>query len=64
MSTYVLLAMFMVSGESYVEARDLSLQGCAGRAAIERARYLADGLDKLVGEVRWYCAPSVAVPTK
>jgi len=55
--TYTLVAIFMATDATYVEREGLSLQACAGRAAMARMEYLRDGLDKLVGEVRWYCIP-------
>lgn len=57
--TYTLLALFMLTGDAYVERQGLSLQGCAGHAAMARQEFLAvlPKLNKRVGEVRWQCVP-------
>lgn len=53
--TYTLLAIFVLSGNVYVERTGLSLQGCAARAAV--ARHDADVLAGVIGEVRYQCQP-------
>ena len=52
---YALVALFLATGESYVERKGLSLQGCAGQAAMTRAA-TAD-VYQFVGEVRYLCIP-------
>lgn len=53
--TYILVAMFMLTGDSYVEQRHLSLQECAGRAAMARMDVAQSGIEDLIGEVRYLC---------
>lgn len=51
--TYALVILFLVNGESYVERRGLTLQECAGRAAMIRLQ--TEGLQRFIGEIRYYC---------
>jgi hypothetical protein len=51
--TYMLVAFFVATGQHYVEMRGLSLQGCAGRAAMRRQE--TEELFHLIGEVRYIC---------
>lgn len=51
--TYTLLAIFLASGNVYVERTGLSLQSCAGRAAI--ARQESQAVVPLVGGVEYRC---------
>ena len=55
---YTLVAAFIDHGTVYVSQRHLSLQHCAGRAAMARTEYLAS-FPKLgkIGDVRYYCLP-------
>jgi hypothetical protein len=53
--TYTLLAVFLLSGESYPERTGLSLMQCAGHAALTRSQTAE--LYQYVGEVRYLCAP-------
>jgi len=57
--TYTLLALFLLTGDTYVERDGLSLQSCAGHAAMARQEFLAvlPKLNKKIGEVRWHCVP-------
>jgi hypothetical protein len=59
MNTYSLVALFLLTGGQYIERDGLSLQGCAGHAAIARQEMLAvqEQLEALVGEVRYLCLP-------
>lgn len=53
--TYSLVAIFFFSGDVYVERTGLSLQACAGRAAM--ARQEAEVLMPRIGEVEYRCEP-------
>lgn len=53
--TYTLVAVFMLTGQAYVERDGLSLQSCAGHAAM--ARQKAEELTVTVGPVRYMCIP-------
>jgi hypothetical protein len=57
--TYALVAMFLATGHGYVEQPHLTLQACAGRAALARQEMLdvQEKLEKLIGEVRYLCLP-------
>jgi uncharacterized membrane protein len=57
MTTYTLLAVFLLTGDAYPERTNLSLQQCAGHAAM--ARPLAAELYQYIGEVRYLCVPEV-----
>lgn len=59
--SYTLIALFLLSGESYVERSGLSLQGCAGHAAMARQQMLEADLILRVGEVQFYCVPERTV---
>ena len=52
---YTLIAFFLSTGDQYVERTNLSLQQCAGHAAM--ARPLAAELYQYIGEVRYLCIP-------
>lgn len=52
---YALVALFLATGESYVERGGLGLQACAGHAAMTRME-TAD-VYQFVGEVRYLCLP-------
>lgn len=58
--TYTLIALFILTGDVYIEQDNLSLQGCAGQAAIARQDYLAvlPKLNPKVGDIRYICLPS------
>jgi hypothetical protein len=51
--TYMLVAFFVATGQQYVELRGLSLQECAGRAAMRR--WQTEELFPVIGEVQYYC---------
>lgn len=53
--TYSLIAIFLATGDVYVERRGLSLQSCAGRAAM--ARQESEGLQSRIGDIQYRCAP-------
>ena len=57
--SYTLIAIFMLSGDFYVERTGLTLQGCAGHAAMIRQEMLAvlPKLNKRIGEVQYRCVP-------
>lgn len=61
--TYALLALFVLTGETFVERQGLTLEGCAGQAALARQQYLAvlPKLDPRIGEVRFLCVPEAHV---
>lgn len=50
---YALIAYFIATGEQYVERTNLSLQQCAGHAAM--TRQMTAELYQFVGEVRYLC---------
>ena len=52
---YALIAFFLSTGESYTERTNLSLQQCAGHAAMTRQQTAE--LYQYVGEVRYLCIP-------
>ena len=53
--SYTLVAIFLATGQAYVERHGLSLQGCAGQAAMARQR--AAELQPIIGDVRFICIP-------
>jgi hypothetical protein len=53
--TYTLVAVFMLTGQAYVERDGLSLQSCAGHAAM--ARQKAEEIASSIGPVRYMCLP-------
>ena len=55
--TYTLIAFFLMTGSAYVEQQGLTLQACAGQAAMARTEYLSvlPKLNKKIGEVRFLC---------
>lgn len=53
--TYTLLFIVLLADKIYITDRGLSLQECAGRAAMNRSEYLAAGLVQKIGEVRYVC---------
>jgi hypothetical protein len=55
--TFTLLAVFLALGQSYPERTGLSLQQCAGHAAMARTQ--ARELYTFIGEVRYLCVPEV-----
>jgi hypothetical protein len=55
--TYVLIAVFVLTGQAYVERRGLSLQECAGRAAMLRQE--TEHIFEHVGDFRYLCVPEV-----
>ena len=52
---YSLVAFFLTTSDFYVERTDLSLQQCAGHAAMIRAQTVE--LYQYIGEVRYLCIP-------
>ena len=59
--TYTLLFVLMLSNKVYVEETGLSIQTCAGRAAMYRIEVQQSGLTKRIGEVRYFCIPEQEV---
>ena len=57
--SYTLVALFLLTGDVYVERSGLTLQGCAGHAAMVRQEMLAvlPKLNKRIGEVQYRCVP-------
>ena len=57
--SYALVAMFLATGDAYVEQRGLSITECAGRAAMVRQEMMPvmPLLQGLIGEVRYLCIP-------
>lgn len=57
--TYSLVALFLLTSDTYVERENLSLQSCAGHAAMARSQMLVvlPQLNKRIGEVRYLCVP-------
>lgn len=55
--TYTLIALFLLTGDAYIERGGLTLQACAGHAALARQQYLAvlPKLTPLIGEVQYLC---------
>jgi hypothetical protein len=53
--TYSLVALFVATGDVYVERTGLSLMQCAGHAAMIRTE--TQHLYQYVGEVRYLCKP-------
>jgi hypothetical protein len=52
---YALIAFFLSTGDHYTERSNLSLQQCAGHAAMARTQ--AAELYDYIGEVRYLCLP-------
>ncbi len=55
--SYMLVAVFVVTGDSYIERDRLSLQSCAAHAAMARAN--AEQLFDRIGVMRFLCIPEV-----
>lgn len=55
--TYALVVFFTLTGQQYIERQHLTLQECAGHAALGRQQILPvqDEIEALVGEVRYLC---------
>jgi hypothetical protein len=53
--TYTLIAIFLATGQTYIERPGLSLHTCAARAAM--ARQEASEVFQFVGEVKYHCVP-------
>jgi hypothetical protein len=55
--TYALIVVFTLTGQSYTERNNLTLNQCAGHAAMARQQLLnvQERLEALVGEVRYLC---------
>lgn len=56
---YVLLAIFTLTGDEYVQHRDLTLQHCAGRAAMERMAFeqVLKETGGRIEDMRFECRP-------
>jgi len=57
--TYTLWALFLLTGNSYPERVGLTLQHCAGQAALVRQQTMPSlpKLDRRIGKVRYLCLP-------
>jgi hypothetical protein len=55
--TYILVAVFMQTGQSYIERDGYTLHQCAAEAAM--ARTDAKALLDRVGEIRFLCIPEI-----
>lgn len=53
--TYTLIFLILSTGEFYVEDSNLSLEQCAGKAAMLRIE--ARGLEDHIGDFRYFCLP-------
>ena len=55
--TYALIAVFLASGQVYVERGGLQLQECAGRAAMARLGFdaVSEDLTSRIGPVKFMC---------
>jgi hypothetical protein len=53
--TYSLVVVFLLTGRAYVEQAGLSLQACAGQAALHRQATDIPKLKKQIGEHRYLC---------
>lgn len=56
---YTLIALFLSTGQAYVERDGLSLQGCAARAAVARSQ--AVEVFQFVGKIQYLCVPKRAL---
>jgi hypothetical protein len=54
---YLLVAVFTLTGQTYVERSGLSLQECAGRAAMLRQE--TEHIFEHVGDFRYLCIPQI-----
>lgn len=53
--TYTLVVIFALTGKAYIEQTGLSLQACAGQAAMHRQITDIPKLKKQIGEHRYMC---------
>lgn len=53
--TYALIALFVSTGDMYIERSGLTLHQCAGHAAMTRQK--TQELYQYIGEVRYICSP-------
>lgn len=53
--TYTLVVVFALTGKAYIEQRGLSLQACAGQAAMHRQTTDIPKLKARIGEHRYLC---------
>ena len=51
--TYMLVALFIETGETYIERKHLSLQSCAGYAAMLKQETME--VEAVVGEIAYMC---------
>lgn len=58
--TYILVTIFLATGQVYIEQRNLSLPACAGRLAMLRTTTseVVEKLEPRIGKVRYLCLPS------
>ena len=59
--TYSLVAIFLLTGKSYVERRHMPLATCAGRLAMLRSEMMRDmaKLEPRIGKIQIKCLPEV-----
>jgi hypothetical protein len=57
--SYTLIALFVLTGDAYIEREGLDVYTCPGRLALARRDYLEvkDKLHPGVGEIRFLCLP-------
>lgn len=53
--TYTLVVIFLTTGKAYIEAQGLSLQACAGQAALHRQMTDIPKLTAKIGPHRYIC---------
>ena len=53
--TYMLVVVFTLTGKAYIEQRGLSLQACAGQAALHRQITDIPKLRARIGDHRYLC---------
>jgi len=60
---YTLVVIFLAKGALYIEQRHLTLQHCAGQAALARMQYndALPQLDSKIGPVQYRCYPELVL---
>lgn len=57
--TYILVSVFVLTGQSYIERKNLTLYQCAGQAALLRQE--TEEIFEHVGDFRYLCLPQWSV---
>lgn len=57
--TYSLVVVFLLTGHAYIEQAGLSLQSCAGQAAMRRQVTDIPKLKRQIGETEYHCIKEV-----